>query len=79
MKVTRISKLKDDRLFRDFSWPIDLQAFGRFNLIYGWNGTGKTTSAALFRHLQDQVPRSNRSAFPQGRLRANWLAPGGSR
>ncbi|MBI3183150.1 MAG: AAA family ATPase [Myxococcales bacterium] len=55
MKVTRISKLKGYRLFRDFAWPGDLQAFGRFNLIYGWNGTGKTTLAALFRNLQDKT------------------------
>lgn len=55
MKVTRISKLKGYRLFRDFAWPSDLQAFGRFNLIYGWNGTGKTTLAALFRNLQDKT------------------------
>jgi wobble nucleotide-excising tRNase len=55
MKITRISKLKGYRLFRDFAWPSDLQAFGRFNLIYGWNGTGKTTLAALFRNLQDKT------------------------
>ena len=55
MKVTRISKLKGYRLFRDFTWPSDLQTFGRFNLIYGWNGSGKTTLAALFRNLQDKT------------------------
>lgn len=55
MKVIRISKLKGYRLFRDFAWPNDLQSFGRFNLIYGWNGTGKTTLAALFRNLQDKT------------------------
>jgi wobble nucleotide-excising tRNase len=42
-------------MFRDFAWPSDLPAFGRFNLIYGWNGTGKTTLAALFRNLQDKT------------------------
>lgn len=55
MKITRISKLRDYRVFRDFAWPNDLQAFGRFNLIYGWNGTGKTTLATLFRNLQDKT------------------------
>jgi wobble nucleotide-excising tRNase len=55
MKITRISKLKGYRLFRDFMWPSDLLPFGRFNLIYGWNGTGKTTLATLFRSLQDRT------------------------
>lgn len=55
MKVTRIFRLKSYRLFRDFTWPSDLQNFGRFNLIYGWNGSGKTTLATLFRNLQDKT------------------------
>lgn len=55
MMITRISKLKGYRLFRDFTWPSDLLSFGRFNLIYGWNGTGKTTLAALFRNLQNKT------------------------
>ena len=54
MKITKISKIKGYRLFRDFTWPTSLHPFGRFNLIYGWNGTGKTTMAELFRHLQDK-------------------------
>lgn len=60
MKVTRINKIRDHRVFRDFNWPADLQPFGQFNLIYGWNGTGKTTVSSLFRHLQ------TRSAITKG-------------
>lgn len=46
MKLTRITKLKL-RVFRDFVWPKGLHPFARFNLIYGWNGCGKTTLAWL--------------------------------
>ena len=60
MKVTRISKIREHRVFRDFTWPANLQPFGQFNLIYGWNGSGKTTLSSLFRHLQ------TRSAVAEG-------------
>lgn len=47
MKLTRISKIRH-RVFRDFSWPNDLHTFAQFNVIYGWNGCGKTTLSSLF-------------------------------
>jgi len=60
VKVTRINKIREHRVFRDFTWPGNLQPFGQFNLIYGWNGSGKTTLSSLFRHLQ------TRSAVAEG-------------
>jgi wobble nucleotide-excising tRNase len=33
-----------------------LPAFSRFNLIYGWNGSGKTALSELFRHLETKQP-----------------------
>lgn len=56
MKINRLVKVKNHRIFRDFSWPTDLPDFSRFNLIYGWNGAGKTTLSNLFRHLQNKDP-----------------------
>lgn len=53
--ITRISKIKGYRIFRDFSWPADLHDFGRFNLIYGWNGSGKSTLATLFQGLEKRT------------------------
>ncbi len=47
MKLTRITKIREHRVFRDFAWPNDLHAFSRFNVIYGWNGCGKTTLSSL--------------------------------
>jgi len=52
MKVERIKRIRRHRIFNDFTWPADLESFGRFNLIYGWNGSGKTTLSNIVRALQ---------------------------
>ena len=51
-QITRISKLRDYGVFQGFTWSSALPDFGRYNLIYGWNGTGKTTLSRLFRDLE---------------------------
>jgi wobble nucleotide-excising tRNase len=58
MPVQRICRITGHRIFRDFSWPADLEDFKRYNLIYGWNGTGKSTLGRLFRDLERRVPIS---------------------
>ncbi len=45
-RITRITKVRH-RVFRDFAWPSDLHSFAQFNVIYGWNGCGKTTLSSL--------------------------------
>lgn len=50
--VKKIKKLEHPGVLRDFSWGSDLPSFGRFNLFYGWNGSGKTTISNVFRSLQ---------------------------
>lgn len=52
MTVTRVSRLRDCGVFRDFAWPTGLHDFGRYNLVYGWNGSGKTTLSRIFRDLE---------------------------
>ncbi|MGY4827758.1 AAA family ATPase [Sphaerotilaceae bacterium SBD11-9] len=53
MKITRIHRARGYRIFRDFSWPASgLPDFARFNIIYGWNGTGKTSLSNIFRMVQ---------------------------
>lgn len=52
--LTRIQRLRNYRIFRDFSWPTGLHDFGRYNVIYGWNGSGKTTLSTLLKHLQQR-------------------------
>jgi wobble nucleotide-excising tRNase len=57
--ITRIARLRDCGIFRDFTWPKELPEFGRYNLIYGWNGSGKTTLSRLFRSLETKTPPSS--------------------
>jgi wobble nucleotide-excising tRNase len=52
MKITKIYRIKGHRIFQEFSWPADLPEFGRFNLLYGWNGCGKTTLSNLMRSIE---------------------------
>lgn len=52
MKLEKFAKISGHRIFRDFTWPGELPPFAKFNLIYGWNGSGKTTISGLLRSLQ---------------------------
>lgn len=52
MKLERFAKIREYRIFTDFTWPRGLEDFGRFNLIYGWNGSGKTTLSGILRAVQ---------------------------
>lgn len=60
-RIKRISLLRDCGIFRDFQWPKNLSEFGRYNLIYGWNGTGKTTLSRILRCLEKRTK-------PQGKV-----------
>ena len=51
MRITRISRLRNCGIFRDFIWQ-DLPEFAKLNLIYGWNGSGKTTISRVMRSLE---------------------------
>ncbi|HAJ33339.1 MAG TPA: hypothetical protein DCK79_08180 [Candidatus Atribacteria bacterium] len=46
--ITKITKLKNFGIFHDFSWNKDIPEFKRFNLIYGWNRSGKTLLSRIF-------------------------------
>ena len=41
--IVKITKLRNFGIFRNFSWRSDIPNFKRFNLIFGWNKSGKTT------------------------------------
>ncbi len=45
-KINTIQKLG---IFEDYSVDGNLENFAKFNLIYGWNGSGKTTFSELFK------------------------------
>lgn len=76
MKVTRIQRIRNHRIFRDFAWPNTLPDFATFNLIYGWNGTGKTTLSNIFRHLQTKQPLSSTEGEIEFRIDGNPVAGG---
>ncbi len=46
--INKISKLKNFGIFHNFSWKAELPEFKKFNLIYGWNRSGKTTISRVF-------------------------------
>jgi wobble nucleotide-excising tRNase len=52
MNIQRVDRLRNHGIFRDFTWPTDLAHFANFNVIYGWNGSGKTTISRIFRDLE---------------------------
>lgn len=49
--ITRVAKIKDCPSFVDFS-SADLPEFKRYNLIYGWNGSGKTSFSRVLRSFE---------------------------
>jgi wobble nucleotide-excising tRNase len=48
--LKKITKLKNLGVYTDFSWG-DLPEFKQYNVIYGWNGTGKTTLSKMLGSL----------------------------
>lgn len=54
MKINSIIHLRNCGVFHKFQWrdSNELPDFSDFNLIYGWNGTGKSTISRIFRSLQ---------------------------
>ncbi|HAD81763.1 MAG: hypothetical protein A2509_10705 [Candidatus Edwardsbacteria bacterium RIFOXYD12_FULL_50_11] len=46
--ITKITKLKNFGIFHDYSWTAGFPEFKKYNLIYGWNRSGKTTIARVF-------------------------------
>lgn len=56
--ILRINRLRQFGIFIDYNGD-GIQPFGRYNLIYGWNGTGKSTFSNIFSCLE------NRSLIPR--------------
>src|SRR5258706_7223206 len=47
--IRKIQRLKSFGVFEDFQWAPDLPVFNKYNLIYGWNYSGKTTISRALR------------------------------
>jgi wobble nucleotide-excising tRNase len=54
--IRRIQHIKAFGVFEDFQWPPGLPEFKQFNLIYGWNYSGKTTLSRAFRCFELKLP-----------------------
>lgn len=50
----QIRRIRDFGVFNDFSGG-NLPAFAKFNLLFGWNYSGKTTLSRLFRCLENRA------------------------
>lgn len=46
-------------VFTNFQWPSGLPDFKQFNLIYGWNYSGKTTLSRAFRCFEQKAPHAD--------------------
>lgn len=52
-KLSRVKSIKDYGFFQDFEWTQGVKPFSRYNLIFGWNGCGKSTFAKLFKDIEE--------------------------
>ncbi|MDA8412682.1 MAG: AAA family ATPase [Desulfobacteraceae bacterium] len=57
--IRRLQHIKGFGVFADFQWPTGLPDFKQFNLIYGWNYSGKTTLSRAFRCFEQKAPHAD--------------------
>ncbi|MCA6079313.1 MAG: AAA family ATPase [Endomicrobium sp.] len=50
--ITKINKIKNFGVFKNFENDVTIPEFKEFNLIYGWNYSGKTMLSRVFRCLE---------------------------
>ena len=50
--IEKIDKIKNFGLFKNFKWKINIPEFKQYNLIYGWNYSGKTTLSRIIRCVE---------------------------
>lgn len=62
--ITCINRLRQFGIFTDFNGT-KIKKFGKYNLVYGWNGTGKSTLSNLFSclELRSLIPRFSTANF----------------
>ena len=50
--IERINKIKKFGFFYDYKQSPTLKNFTRYNLVYGWNASGKSTLSKIFRSIE---------------------------
>lgn len=58
--LVKVGKVKNLGVFADYTWGAQLSSFERFNVIYGDNGSGKTT----FSRLLDCLKTGSHDEYP---------------
>ena len=53
MTIKQFVEIHGEGLFQDYSWDSELTDFSKANVIYAWNGTGKTTLSREMSKLND--------------------------
>jgi wobble nucleotide-excising tRNase len=53
-QIKKLLSVNHPGVLRGFKWPDDLPPFAQYNVIYGWNGVGKTTISGILRSLEDR-------------------------
>jgi wobble nucleotide-excising tRNase len=54
MKIKKIEKIESLGLYQNFAWDDQCNEFNKYNFLYGWNYSGKTTLSRLFKCLEDK-------------------------
>lgn len=62
--ISKITRLKNFGIFKDFTWSTGLPEFKKYNLIYGWNRSGKTTISRVFTSCEKKCTY-NKDKFKQ--------------
>lgn len=52
MLIKKLNKIKEFGIFKDFRWVNTIPEFEKYNLMYGWNYSGKTTLSRIFRAFE---------------------------
>ena len=55
MTIKQFVEIHGEGLFQDYSWDSELTDFSKANVIYAWNGTGKTTLSREMAKLNDST------------------------
>lgn len=64
--IRRILQIKAFGVFADFQWSAAVTDFKQYNLIYGWNYSGKTTLSRAFRCFELKQQHSD---FPDAQVK----------
>ncbi|PWG58917.1 AAA family ATPase [Bifidobacterium catulorum] len=61
-ELRKFTEIVNFGVFRSFHWSQNIPEFKQINIIYGWNGTGKSTFMRLLESLESGVSAD----FPEG-------------